>query len=76
MRLSQFWTAVTGEFGPALGRTLVHDLVLGDLGDLTAEQALAKGLDIRDTWLALCRATDVPEGRRHGVGQREPKARG
>ncbi len=76
MRLSQFWTAVTEEFGPALGRTLVHDLVLGDLGDLTAEQALAKGLGIRDTWLALCRATDVPEGRRHGVGQREPKARG
>ena len=76
MRLSQFWTAVTDEFGPALARTLVHDLVLGDLGDVTAEQALAKGLDIRDTWLALCRATDVPEGRRHGVGQREPKARG
>jgi hypothetical protein len=76
MRLSQFWTAVADEFGPALGRTLVHDLVLGDLGDLTAEQALAKGLDIRSTWLALCRATDVPEGRRHGVGHRELKARG
>ena len=75
MRLSQFWTAVTDEFGPALGRALVRDLVLGDLGDLTAEQALAKGVDIRGTWLALCRATDVPEGRRHGVGQREPKTR-
>jgi hypothetical protein len=73
MRLSQFWTAVADEFGPALGRTLVHDLVLGELGDLTAEQALAKGLDIRDTWLALCRATDVPEPRRHGVGNRDPK---
>ena len=76
MRLSQFWTAVADEFGPALGRTLVHDLVLSELGDITAEQALAKGLDIRGTWLALCRATDVPEGRRHGVGHREPKARG
>lgn len=76
MRLSQFWTAVAEEFGPALGRTLVHDLVLGELGDLTAEQALSKGLDIRGTWLALCRATDVPESRRHGVGQREHKASG
>ena len=76
MRLSQFWIAVAEEFGPALGRTLVRDLVLGELGDLTAEQALSKGLDIRGTWLALCRATDVPESRRHGVGQREPKASG
>ena len=73
MRLSQFWTAVADEFGPAHGRTLVHDLVLSELGDLTAEQALAKGHDIRGTWLALCRATDVPEGRRHGVGNRDPK---
>jgi len=73
MRLSQFWIAVTDEFGPALGRALVNDLVLGGLGDLTAQQALAKGLDIRGTWLALCQATDVPEGRRHGVGQRDPK---
>lgn len=68
MRLSQFWTAVDDEFGPGLGRALVHDLVLGVLGDLTAEQALAKGLDIRETWLALCRATDVPESRWYGVG--------
>lgn len=73
MRLSQFWTAVTAEFGPAHGRTLVHDLVLGDLGDLTAEQALAKGVDIRDTWLALCRTADVPRDRWHGVGQPAPK---
>lgn len=68
MRLSQFWTAVTDEFGPAHGRTLVHDLVIGDLGDLTAEQALARGSDIRETWLALCRAADVPESRWYGVG--------
>jgi hypothetical protein len=46
--------------------------VIGELGDLTAEQALAKGLDIRGTWLALCRAADVPETRWHGVGHRAP----
>jgi hypothetical protein len=73
MRLSQFWTAVTDEFGTALGRTLVHDLVLGELGDLTAAQALAQGLDIRATWLALCRSAGVPESRWYGVGQRAPK---
>jgi hypothetical protein len=72
MRLTQFWTAVTDEFGAAHGRTLVHDLVLGDLGDLTAEEALAKGVDIRATWIALCRAAGVPESRWHGVGQPPP----
>ena len=72
MRLTQFWTAVTDEFGSAHGRTLVHDLVIGDLGDLTAEQALANGLDIRGTWLALCKATDVPSSRWHGVGLPPP----
>ena len=73
MRLSEFWTAVDDEFGPSYGRTLTHDLVLGELGGVTAEQALEKGQGIRATWLALCRAADVPESRWHGVGQRLPK---
>lgn len=73
MRLSEFWTAVDDEFGPSYGRTLTHDLVLGELGGVTAEQALEKGHGIRATWLALCRAADVPESRWHGVGQRLPK---
>ncbi|HEY0259275.1 MAG TPA: DUF3046 domain-containing protein [Lacisediminihabitans sp.] len=73
MRLSEFWTAVTEEFGLQYGRALTHDLVLGELGDLTAEQALERGLNIRATWLALCRATDVPESRWYGAGQKAPK---
>ncbi len=74
MRLSEFWTAVTDEFGQAYGRTLTHDLVLGDLGDLTSEQAIAKGMTTREIWLALCRATDVPESRWYGRGVKPPKS--
>jgi hypothetical protein len=73
MRLSEFWTAMGDEFGESYGRTLAHDLVLGELGDLTAEQAIAKGVGAREIWLALCRASDVPENRWYGVGQRMPK---
>jgi hypothetical protein len=73
MRVSELWTAVGDEFGEAYGRTLVHDLSLDELGGLTAEQAIAKGLDSRAIWLALCRAADVPQNRWHGVGQRAPK---
>jgi len=73
MRISEFWAAVTDEFGEFYGHTLTHDLVLDDLGDLTSEQAIAMGMTVRVIWLALCRATDVPEDRWHGRGLKSPK---
>lgn len=73
MRVSEFWLAVSDEFGAAYGRVLTQDLVLGDIGGLTAVQAITAGVPARAIWLALCEATDVPPERRVGVGQREPK---
>ncbi|WP_150306676.1 DUF3046 domain-containing protein [Planctomonas psychrotolerans] len=73
MRLSEFRNAVADEFGPAYGRVLLQDLVLTDLGSRTAEVALAEGVRVNEVWMALCRATDVPESRRHGVGRPEPR---
>lgn len=73
MRLSEFRRAVTEEFGESFGGALTRDLVLTELGDLTSEQALAAGIPAREVWLALCRANDVPENRRHGVGLRAPR---
>ena len=75
MRLSEFWLAVSDEFGPEYGRVLTSDLVLGEIGRLTAQQGIAKGVAPREIWLALCEAMDVPANRRYGVGQREPKKR-
>lgn len=69
MRVSEFWQAVTDEFGDAYGRSLTRDLVLREFGDLTAVQAIASGEDTREIWFALCSATDVPRTRWHGVGQ-------
>jgi hypothetical protein len=74
MRLSEFWIAVSDEFGEAYGRILANDLVLGELGDMTARQAIAKGVTTREIWLALCRANDVPQNRWFGRGVRPPKA--
>ena len=73
MRLSEFWLAMADEFGEAYARVLAHDLVLSSAGGLTAEQALKAGVPARRVWLAICEAQDVPESRRYGVGQREPK---
>lgn len=75
MRLSEFWLAVSDEFGREYGRVLTSDLVLGEIGGLTAQQGIAKGVAPREIWLALCEAMDVPANRRYGVGQREPKKR-
>ena len=61
------------EFGEAYARVLAHDLVLAAVGGLTADQALAAGVPAKSVWLAICEAQDVPESRRYGVGQREPK---
>jgi Protein of unknown function (DUF3046). len=69
VRLSEFWRAVADEFGEVYGRALVRDLALGELGDLSAENAIAAGIPVRDIWLALCAAMDVPSERRYGVGQ-------
>ena len=73
MRVSEFWTAVSDEFGELYGRVLTSDLVLGSIGGLTAVQGIKAGVAPRAIWLALCEASDVPEHRRYGVGQREPK---
>ena len=73
MRLSEFWLAMADEFGEAYARVLAHDLVLAAVGGLTADQALAAGVPAKSVWLAICEAQDVPESRRYGVGQREPK---
>ncbi|MDZ4046223.1 MAG: DUF3046 domain-containing protein [Rhodoglobus sp.] len=73
MRLSEFWLAVSDEFGAEYGRVLVNDLVLGEVGGVTAGEALRRGTDARSVWLALCAATDVPPERRYGVGLRDPK---
>jgi hypothetical protein len=73
VRLSEFRVAVSDEFGEAYGRVLTQDLVLEDVGGLTANQAIAKGVDTREIWLALCAKNDVPRERWYGVGQREPR---
>ena len=73
MRLSEFRLAMSDEFGDAYARVIAHDVVLSALGGRTADQALADAIPMRDVWLAICDTQDVPENRRYGVGQREPK---
>jgi hypothetical protein len=75
VRLSEFQLAISDEFGDSYGRVLTRDLVLEDIGSRTADDAIKAGVSVREVWLALCRAMDVPPERWYGVGQREPKKR-
>lgn len=72
MQSSEFRRAVADEFGEAYGRVLLRATSLTELGGLTAEEALAAGVDFREVWLALCRAEEVPVERWHGAGRPDP----
>jgi len=71
MRLREFRRAVADEFGDR-APSLMADLVLGALGGRSAQEALAAGVPAAAVWAALCEATEVPPGRRHGVGLATP----
>ena len=73
MKLSEFQRAIVDEFGTQYGRALTSDLVLGEVGGRTAQQALDAGVPPREVWLALCRETGVPQSHWYGVGKPAPK---
>jgi Protein of unknown function (DUF3046). len=66
VRLSDFWRLMDDEFGAGYSRVLASELVLSDLGDQSAQQALSSGTEPRRVWLAICEKQDVPDERRLG----------
>lgn len=73
MRLSTFWEYMAHEFGAGYCRVLARDLVLTELDDRTATEALEAGVPPRTVWFAVCRAQEVPRERWWGP-DKEPKA--
>jgi hypothetical protein len=47
--------------------------VLGELGDQTADKAIAGGEDPKAVWLAVCKASGVPKERWHGLNKHSKK---
>ncbi len=73
VRKSEFARAIVDEFGEGYGRVVTRDVVLPTLGNVSADEAIARGDEPRDVWLALCDVESVPVARRHGVGLPKPK---
>ncbi|OKL49267.1 DUF3046 domain-containing protein [Boudabousia marimammalium] len=60
MTVSEFWLSLDVVFGSTLGRSLVSDLVLPELG-MTATDALEKEYDPFTIWSALIAETGSGE---------------
>ena len=67
MRLSEFRLAVVEAFGEDYAPTLCKQLVLTNVGSLTANEALERGVAPRDVWHALCDQMDVSPAVRAGT---------
>jgi len=66
VRYREFWDLVDDVLGSAQGRGLVRELVVLELGNRTAQQALDDGEEPRTVWHALCDALGVPDAARWG----------
>jgi Protein of unknown function (DUF3046) len=71
VRSSEFWELMRDEFGAGYAATLAREHVVSGLGERTAEQALAAGVDPREVWLALCVELQVP--RERWLGRDDPR---
>jgi Protein of unknown function (DUF3046) len=73
VRSSEFWELMRGEFGAGYADTLAREHVVSALGERTAVQALAAGIDPREVWLAVCAELQVP--RERWLGKDDPRGR-
>ena len=63
MSRSEFFAAVEQEFGLVQGRVILENLIVRDLGDVSALDALDAGESPKQIWRALCGSMGVPEHR-------------
>ncbi|MGY1704978.1 DUF3046 domain-containing protein [Geodermatophilus sp. SYSU D00697] len=64
MRLQDFWSRLTSQFGSMRAESVARDHVFASLGGRTAVEAIEAGLPVRTVWLAICEEYDVPQKER------------
>lgn len=55
---------MNSQFGNEYAASVAQDYVLDDIGGRTVNQALTDGIPVKDIWLAVCDAFDVPDSLR------------
>jgi len=64
VRLTVFWDRMRAQFGESYADSVAKDQVLTGLGDRTATQALADGIEPQIVWRAVCDTFELQESRR------------
>jgi hypothetical protein len=64
VRLQEFWSRLSRQFGSMRAQSVARDHVFSALGGRTAVEAIEAGLDVRKVWLAICEEYDVPQKER------------
>jgi Protein of unknown function (DUF3046) len=64
VRLQEFWSRLSGQFGSMRAESVARDHVFGSLGGRTAVDAIEAGLPVRKVWLAICEEYEVPQKER------------
>jgi hypothetical protein len=66
VKLSRFYELVAEEFGTGFSQVVLNDTRLTEFSDLTPQELISKGEDVREIWFAICRAHQVPKERWQG----------
>ena len=61
VRLQEFWSRMSTQFGSMRAESVARDHVFAELGGRTAHDAIDAGLPVRRVWLAICEEYDVPK---------------
>ena len=59
MRLTDFWSRMEAQFGAGYAHSLAADFRLPAIGS-TAQDAIERGVDPKQVWLAVCDAFELP----------------
>ena len=59
MRLTEFWRRMHERFGAGYAASLAADYRLPELGS-TIDEALARGVEAKTVWHAVCAEFEVP----------------
>jgi hypothetical protein len=60
VRLQEFWSRLSKQFGPMRAQTVARDHIFSALGGRSAVDAIEAGVDVRRVWLAICEEYEVP----------------
>lgn len=64
MRHTEFWDRLESALGGVYYRVWADQLVMSDLGDRTAREALDAGLPPKEVWAAVAKTLELPASER------------